>query len=354
MEDMQINYQAFRLGSASDHEYECLVRFKNLLRQEYYPDDPPMPAEEHIADWKTIPDFVEYVAYAGWNPAGTEIVAYCEMDVEHTGDNEHLAFFRIEILPEYRCRGFSREMLRMILPFATKNNRRLLMSNTSDRVPAAAIFMERIGARRGQESHINQLKVSEFDRRLMERWLQQGEPLASEFELGFWEGSFPEEHIVEVAALMQELANDQPRDALEMEDTNITPDFIRQMEKNMMATGEQVWTLYALDRNKGKLVGWTFVFWNPNRPYLLNQGFTAVDEAYRNKGLGRWLKATMIRKILDDRPQVEFIRTRNANSNAPMLKINDEMGFKPYISNTLWQVDTKQVEQYLDERKTMR
>jgi hypothetical protein len=66
--------------------------------------------------------------------------------------------------------------------------------------------------------------------------------------------------------------------------------------------------------------------------------------------LGHWLKAEMMNKILMERPEVEFVRTGNANSNAPMLKINTEMGFKPYIANTIWQVDTAQVEKYLQER----
>jgi GNAT superfamily N-acetyltransferase len=123
------------------------------------------------------------------------------------------------------------------------------------------------------------------------------------------------------------------------------------MEKNMLAKGEQLWVLYSLDRANQKLVGWTEVAWNPNRPMLLNQGFTAVDAAYRNKGLGRWLKAAMMQKILEERQEVEFIRTRNANSNAPMLKINNEMGFKPYNALTAWQVNIDQVEEYLNSKE---
>jgi hypothetical protein len=33
-----------------------------------------------------------------------------------------------------------------------------------------------------------------------------------------------------------------------------------------------------------------------------------------------------------------------------MLKINTEMGFKPYIANIIWQVEIEKVEKYLLER----
>jgi GNAT superfamily N-acetyltransferase len=239
-------------------------------------------------------------------------------------------------------------MLKMILPFVQGHNRRLLISWVNDRIPAAGIFMERIGARKGQEAHTNQLKVSELDRSLVDSWLEKSKNLASEFELGFWEAAVPEKHIVEMAALMQELANDQPRDNLEMEDMKFTPEILREVEKYFFGKGDTRWILYLLDKANGKFVGLTEVRWSPNRPHILNQGFTAVDTGYRNKGLGRWLKAVMMKRILEERPEVEYIRTGNANSNAPMLKINTEMGFKPYYAMTIWQVDTAQVETYLN------
>lgn len=39
----------------------------------------------------------------------------------------------------------------------------------------------------------------------------------------------------------------------------------------------------------------------------------------------------MIEKVLADRPQVVRVRTGNADSNAPMHKINGAMGFPPRI-----------------------
>jgi len=51
--------------------------------------------------------------------------------------------------------------------------------------------------------------------------------------------------------------------------------------------------------------------------------------------------------VLAERPEVVFVRTGNANQNAPMLKINTEMGFKPYQAQTLWQIETQKVVDYL-------
>jgi hypothetical protein len=73
-----------------------------------------------------------------------------------------------------------------------------------------------------------------------------------------------------------------------------------------------------------------------------------VFPQYRNKGLGRWLKATMLERVLRERPQVKFVRTGNADSNAAMLRINQELGFKPYLSQCIWQVATVQIMSYLE------
>ena len=68
---------------------------------------------------------------------------------------------------------------------------------------------------------------------------------------------------------------------------------------------------------------------------------------YRNHGLGRWLKAAMLAKVARERPLVRWVRTDNATTNAPMLKINEELGFRPYRGESVWQVDLEQVRAYL-------
>jgi mycothiol synthase len=58
----------------------------------------------------------------------------------------------------------------------------------------------------------------------------------------------------------------------------------------------------------------------------------------------------MMNRVLVGFPQVEVVRTGNANSNVPMLKINTEMGFKPYLDRVIWQMDARDVEDYLSKQ----
>jgi hypothetical protein len=45
---------------------------------------------------------------------------------------------------------------------------------------------------------------------------------------------------------------------------------------------------------------------------------------------------------------VQYIRTGNADSNAAMLNINHQMGFKPYLSEKVWQVEIETVLERLE------
>ena len=68
---------------------------------------------------------------------------------------------------------------------------------------------------------------------------------------------------------------------------------------------------------------------------------TAVDPKHRDKGIGRWLKATKCLRLFAEKPHVEYVDTWNAFSNAPMLGINIAMGFEVIKSFSEYQIRTE-------------
>jgi len=63
-----------------------------------------------------------------------------------------------------------------------------------------------------------------------------------------------------------------------------------------------------------------------------------VHPDHRHRGLARWVKAAMLLRIRDERPATTALRTSNAWSNAPMLAINDALGFHTVSTRTEWQL----------------
>jgi GNAT superfamily N-acetyltransferase len=346
---MSIEIKKFDFQNATNQEYQALNRHRNLIRSERLPDDLPIPLDEMIQDLKNIPDFVQIKNWVAWLRESNRIIGL-GLAQYTLKDNLHLAQFTIDVHPDYRRRGLAKKLLLKIVQVARDENRRLLITSTSARVPAGEAFMNRIGAEKGLESHTNQLVLAKLDYTLVEQWIERAKERAQDFEIGIWEGRYPDEDIEAIVELY-DLLNQQPFGNLDVEDFSFSADQLRQSETNMFARGYERWTLYIRQKSTGRFAGYTEVFWNPNRPDIIGQGITGVFPTYRNNGLGRWLKAEMLGKIRSERPQAKFVRTENADTNAPMMKINNELGFKPYIAEAVWQVATEKVAAYLAQAK---
>lgn len=325
--------------AASDREYAALADYKNRIRAEQRPDDPPLPLDEQIRGWRNIPPFADVREWAVWDAAGETIVAGGSTVLLRLDENRHVADCNIDVLPEFRRQGLARRLLALVAEAARRDDRRLLMFNTTDRVPAGEAFMRRLGARKALEGHTNQLDLAGLDRALLADWLERARGLEERFAIGLWSGPYPESDLAAIAGLY-EILNQQPHGDLEVEDFRFTPELVRQLERQNVARGAERWTLYVRERATGAFAGFTELFWHPNRPAILDQGATGVFPRYRNGGLGRWLKASMLDRALRERPQARFVRTGNADANAPMLKINRELGFEPYIARATWQIET--------------
>lgn len=341
-----INIKPYDVRESSQAEYASLNKHNNILRHESQPDDPPIPLEEMILNLKNLPPFVDVKMWCAWDANQDEIIAQGNVALLRLEENKHLSQIDITVRPDYRRQGIGKQLLALVSEAARTDQRRLLLTSTFDRIPAGEAFMKHLGAQKGLEGHVNQLRMDELDHSMIHRWLERGNALDTEFELGLWEGPYPEDQLLAVTQLI-ELTNQQPFGDIEINDVHLTPEQVRQTEQQLFARGSQRWTFYVIDKSNGKFAGYTETVWNPNRPEILMQDMTGVFPEYRNKGLGRWLKAAMLEKVVGERPQVKYIRTGNADSNAAMLKINNELGFKPYMASIFWQIEIDRILAYL-------
>ncbi|MCA9838965.1 MAG: GNAT family N-acetyltransferase [Trueperaceae bacterium] len=347
---MNFSIRAVDIKAATQKEYELFSDFANRMRAERLPDDPARGVEELIQQAKNIPPIVELYSWVVEHPEDEGFIGSAETQIFRLEENQHVAQFSIEVLPDFRRQGIATTLLQKVTEVAEQEGRRLLVASTNERIPAGEAFMQKLGAEKALESHTNQLDLRELNSDLIEQWIDNARQQAQGFELLFWQGAYPEEKLESFAKLFA-VMNTAPRGNLQVEDFHFSPEMLRQMEQMLFATGSKRWTMIVVEQTSGHFAGYTELTWNPNRPQILNQQGTGVYPEYRNLGLGRWLKAAMLDKVMTDLPEARFIRTGNADSNAPMLKINRALGFKPYSSQAEWQIDIAKVKSFLEYRQ---
>jgi len=266
-------------------------------------------------------------------------------------ENQHIALVTIDVLQEWRRHGLATRLLRPIADFTRSESRSVMFGETTSTIPAGEVFMKRLGAEVGIVGSTNELSIEDLNHDLLRAWSERARERAADFDLQLWEGPYPKEDLEEIAQ-MYEAGNLEPRGDLEVEDIHLTGDQIREMDEAMIARGDGRWTLCARERASGTIAGFTEMFWSPGKPNVMQQGLTAVFEEFQNRGLGRWLKAAMLEKVLHERPEVRRITTGNATTNAPMLSINTALGFRSVSTEYTWQVPIDRVEEYLRGRAT--
>jgi hypothetical protein len=184
---------------------------------------------------------------------------------------------------------------------------------------------------------ISQLDLTAVDEALMTRWLSARQERAGDLELTSWVGRCPDEHL-EAFVAAKNAMNDAPLEDVDMADVVNTAASVRLEEQVWADLGVEPWVMLATDPGGGA-AGMTAVHVNGRRPAASWQWDTVVVADQRRRGVARWLKASMWRRLRAESPDVATLRTGNAQSNASMLSINIDMGYRPVHEMAAWQAD---------------
>ena len=325
-------------GNVDEDQLARYYAFQSVILTERLPEDPLPPFGTVVRQLKNPAPNVHVTGFAA---VEDERWIGLALAIATDGDDRTLRV-DLGVTPDHRGRGIGRELLHRVARTARDEGRELLVGDSHDTVAAGAAFAARAGATPGVRNHVNRLALSDVDRELVERWIDEGPSRAPGYELVGFDSPTPDEYVDAVAEIMN-VINDAPTGDLETAPITITGEMFRAFESAGVSAGIQVWWLLAREKATGLVVGETDVRWDPRQPTRVSQGTTVVRDEHRGHALGKWLKASMLKRVLDERPQALDIMTSNADSNAPMMGINTALGFRPYIGNTTWQLPVEKV-----------
>ena len=343
---------SFTVGNPAtytDEEIAEGVAFGNVLQAEALPDDPPTPVDVAIASHREVPERIRRKSVRVRAEDGTIVAsAGIRIDPEHD-DNPDILWCGPTVVAEHRRNGIGTQLLAHLVAMANKENRTRFIGSTNDRMVGGPEFAGALGAEVKQRMHLNHLPMAEVDRPMLERWVAEGPGRAPGYEVFGWDGPVPEEHMetfLDTVLVM----NTAPRDDLQINDFTMTADQVREGEKQFAAVKGESWVLVARHIESGEWAGFHDVSWAPSDPNVVWVGATGVRPEHRGHALGKWLKAAMTLRVMDERPEVVDIRTGNADSNDAMLGINKQMGYRPFIATTTWEIPVEKVAAWLAER----
>lgn len=301
------------------------------------PDDPPAHPDEVVSQFMNLPPALTALELWAVMDKGT-MVAQALMQCVSIGSNEDQAQVSLLIDPDWRRQGLGTELMREMSGLSLELGRTTLVATSTSLEPAGAAFLTACGLEAKQKNGENRLKLADLSPALLRDWTTRPN---DGYTLEIWQGVIPDDQLEAYAELFS-VMNDAPKDNVKSEEFRMTPELLRELQELRQQGNEDALT--AVVRHKsGELVGLNELSWSRSEPTHVNQGGTGVKPAHRGHRLGQWLKAANILKLMEVSPQAKLIRTTNAVSNAPMLRINDEMGFRLYRTQTVWQGTTSEV-----------
>ena len=263
--------------------------------------------------------------------------------VELTVDPANAALAGVEITPADD--DVSARVLAVLLVIAKADGRTSVMA-WGDHTHERHRFWAGLGAELRYTEQESSLDMAAVDPDLMQRWIEAG---PDDLKLVHLADGCPEQWIDALVATANAM-NDAPTDDLEMADTIVDADMIRAEIEARAARGLGYRGVLAVTADSDA-AGATEVLVNLHRPAYSWQWSTVVLPAHRGRRIGRRLKASMWQWLRSTEPDVTALHTGNAASNAHMLAINNELGFKPTHTMGCWQTDLDTLEAALSRRR---
>jgi GNAT superfamily N-acetyltransferase len=248
-------------------------------------------------------------------------------------DNLEKASFVLGVDPGHRGRGVGDVLMAHVLEVVRAEGRAVVLGEGNLPVD----HDEHHPVRRFAARHGFSLANTELRRMLrlpvpeatIQSWLDDAAAHHEGYHLATYVDELPAELRPSLVALLNQLAVDAPTGEIEFEAGAMTEEMYDENMRRRVATGRRVFETVAV--RDGVVVAHSTLSVPPGDEEMphLNQWGTFVHRDHRGHRLGLAVKAANLRAVQRLHPERTLVTTTNSPANAPMVAINELMGFRP-------------------------
>lgn len=318
-------------------QFECFHRLRNEVRrsEQEFPTDLGLQEARVLSTGNHSDVRVEGLAAVdGDTWLG---IAWLDWWLQENTDSVEV---ELAVAPAYRRRGVGGRLLDAVVERARHEGRRLLSGSVladaaTGTSPGTAFAEQREFDLRHVELHqVIELPLPE--QRLVELEHRITGQDSAEYRLVQWREHTPDEWLEQFADALSVMTEEVPTGDLELQPIRWTAERIREVEARRLEQGRFCHTTVAVAPD-GRLAAYTQMGGASGDPERLYQWDTLVRPGHRGKRLGMAVKLANLRSLQAELDHPAVLHTWNAPENAPMIAVNDRLGFRPIARRGNWQ-----------------
>jgi GNAT superfamily N-acetyltransferase len=344
-----IELRCFDPVAASAAEWACYHAFRRAQAEQ---DDPgePVPADADFEqDARKYRPLYEIRRDVAWRDGA--IVGNVGYWLRRPGSPDHATYAPFVyvwggVLHRWRRLGTGARLAGSLLAFMQARDKTIATFNA--RLPEGHAFLAAIGAVEKHRSITNRLALADVDWARLAQWQQAADGSGLRWEVHA--GRVPVDRLTALQPQLTALLADVPLGSLDRPPIRYELSSYLSWYEDIDRRGGA--HLLALLLDGDRVAGMSEASWDARTPDLVHQELTAVARPWRGRGLAKALKAATLRQVRERLPRVRTMTTSNAEANAPILAINQRMGFVAHRRDSSYQIGRDGLAAWLASRST--
>ena len=284
---------------------------------------------ETLVEWRHVDKAEPMEMWGAWD--ADELVGIATIWLPMS-DNTSMLWHDVQVDPAHRRRGAGTALMERIVDRAREEGRPTLVTDTM--VPADSdghpyrLFAEKHGFHLSNTEIMRHLHLPVAED-LLAGYAGDARPRwEGEYRLETHVGGVPAELQPSLCAVMNQLAVDAPTGDIDFEEETLTPERYEEYLEVFRQQGRVRLTTVAVHEATGDVVAYTDLMLPSGAPTVAWQWGTLVHRAHRGRRLGMAVKVENLRRLQADHPERERVVTGNDDTNAWMVSINEDLGFR--------------------------